>query len=90
MIRILVAIAFSVLLAVSCPARTQGREPQGLTCAQQLTLLSRQYASECAGRFGRPPVCERCPADSANCAAKCSECKIIDSQLKKKEDECGT
>ena len=89
MMRIFVAILASVLFAASSLAQTKAREPQGLTCEQQLSLLSKQYGSECSGRFGRPPACERCPADSASCVAKCSECKIIDQQLKKKEDECG-
>jgi hypothetical protein len=88
MIRIYLAILVSVLLASACLAQ-KGREPQGLTCPEQLASLSRQYASECSGKFGRPPGCERCPAGSASCAAKCNECKIIDQQLKRKEDECG-
>jgi hypothetical protein len=87
MIRIVAAISISALSVSFCIAQSRG--PEGLTCPEQLALLSRQYAPECSGRFGRPPACERCPKDSASCAAKCDECKIIDQQLKKKEDECG-
>jgi hypothetical protein len=89
MIRIVVATSFSVLLTSACLSQQGGRRPQGLTCPEQLARLSAQYATECSGRFGRPPACDRCPKDSASCATKCDECKIIDQQLKKKEDECG-
>jgi hypothetical protein len=86
---IFVAISVFVLLASSCLAQNMPRGPQGLTCREQLALLRKQYGSECSSRFGRPPACDRCPADSASCVAKCDQCRIIDQQLKNKEDECG-
>jgi hypothetical protein len=87
MIRIVVTVLASALLASPCLAQSRG--PQGLTCPEQLALLTKQYGSECSGKFLRPPACERCPKGSSSCSAKCGECKIIDQQLKKKEDECG-
>lgn len=82
-----IAILISVLSATTC--MTQTRSPQSLTCAEQLADLSKQYAKECAPKFGRPPACDKCPTDSASCVAKCNECKIIYEEMKKKEDQCG-
>jgi len=65
-----------------------GRRPQSLACPEQLADLTKQYAQECT-RFNRPPACDKCPSDSASCAAKCRECKIISHQVDRKTDQCG-
>jgi len=87
MLRFLAILLISILYASTCSA--QRRDPQSLTCPEQLAELSKQYTNECAPKFGRPPACEKCPADSASCVAKCNECKIIYREMKKKEDQCG-
>jgi hypothetical protein len=76
-----------VVLAGSSLAES-GRSPQSLRCLEQLAVLTKQYSQGCS-RFGRPPACERCPAGSASCASKCSECKIISDQIDRKTEECG-
>lgn len=89
MSRALRTISFTILLLAISPCLAQGRNPQSLTCPEQLADLNKQYNRECSAKFGRPPACERCPSDSASCTTKCNECKIIYAELKKKEDKCG-
>jgi len=84
-------LAFGVLFLVMLvhpSLAASGRRPQSLTCPEQLAELTKQYAQECT-RFNRPPACDICPTDSASCAAKCRECKIISDQIYRKTNQCG-
>jgi hypothetical protein len=88
MTRFLCAVFLSIVCASGCLA--QARDPQSLKCAEQLAELGKQYSTECAPKFGRPPSCDACPSGSASCVAKCNECKIIHREIVKLEQKCGT